>query len=86
MKMKIPRYWLEDTKRFGTELTEVETIRGQKLTIPKKLSGVWQNLKEDMDRFVEEGRDPRDLLVDEEVSPLLRIIQELYLEIFEVQR
>ena len=84
MEVKIPRYWLEDTKRFGTEMIEVETIKGQKIMIPKKLSTYWENVKITMDDHINLGLDPLDILADEDVSPLIRTIQEIYLGIFEV--
>ena len=84
MEVKIPRYWLEDTKRFGTEMIEVETIKGQKVMIPKKLSTYWENVKITMDDHISLGLDPLDILAHDEISPIIRTIQEIYLGIFEV--
>ena len=82
MEVKIPRYWLEDTKRFGTEMIEVETIKGQKIMIPKKLSLYWESIKRDIDWAIEHGQDPRECLKNDTISPHVITLGEIYLEIF----
>ena len=82
MKMKIPRYWLEDTERFGTEMMEVETIKGQKVMIPKKFSTYWENVKITVDGQISVGLDPQECF-REASYPLVSILAEIYLGIFE---
>jgi len=83
MQEKIRKYW-EKLPFLGTEMMEVETIKGQKVMIPKKLSTYWENVKISMDDHINLGLDPLDILAHDEISPIIRTIQEIYLGIFEV--
>ena len=82
MKITTPKYWLEQPERFGTEMMEIETIKGQKVMIPKKLSLYWENIKMLIDAIIEDGQDPRECLNNDTISPHVITLGEIYLEIF----
>ena len=84
MEKDIQEYWRRLRDMLGTEMMEIETIKGQKVMIPKKLSLYWESIKRDIDGTIEDGQDPRDCLKNDTISPLVIALGEVYLEIFEI--
>ena len=84
MEKDIQEYWRRLRDMLGTEMMEIETIKGQKVMIPKKLSIYWESIKRDIDWAIEHGQDPRDCLKNDTISPLVIASGEIYLEIFEI--
>ena len=81
MQEKIRKHW-EKLPFLGTEMIEVETIKGQKVMIPKKLSTYWENVKDEVDYILSVGQDPVENLKGGHNSALIIPLVKIYLEIY----
>ena len=79
---KLQSNWKRAEDMLGTEMMEIETIKGRKVMIPKKLSLYWENIKMLIDAIIEDGEDPRECLENDTISPHVITLGEIYLEIF----
>ena len=79
---KLQSNWKRAEDMLGTEIMEIETIKGRKVMIPKKLSLYWENIKMLIDAIIEDGEDPRDCLKNDTISPFVIMLGKVYLEIY----
>ena len=81
-KVKTPKYW--GNKELFGELTEVETVNGNKVMIPKRFIHGWETAVLTYEHMTKRGLDPLDGIENDlETNSLYYDLERVFFEIYE---